>query len=140
MNKIDEKHFIGLIEEIVDRYELDYGQGRCEVSFNDGVGYLIVEAPLHSIVAVSLNPIVSYIVEHDLDATPENDEFISGHIKRAIADCLNDFSANEELREYRDEISVSPDGRGMPANSVRAILANSEEFFKETAYRLRRDA
>lgn len=140
MNKIDEKHFIGLIEEIVEQYELDYGHGRFDVSFNDGAGYLVVEAPLHSVVAVSLSSIISYVVEHELDSTPENDAFISRRIKLAVADCLEDFSANEELHEYRDEISVGPSGRGMPANSLRAVLTDCEDFFKETAYKLRQDS
>ena len=137
---MDEKHFTDLVEKIIDHYELDYGHGRFEVNFADGTSYLVVEAPRHSTITMSLNPIVSYIVEHKLDATPENDKLISGNIKRAIAEILEDYSADEELDYYRDEISISPEGHGMPANFFKVILADCEDFFKETAHNLRQDS
>ena len=133
---MDKKHFIDLIDDIVDEYELNWGNGEYDVDFESKTGYLIVESPWHSTRYVDLDPIVSYIVEHKLDATPDNDKLILGNIKRAIAESVEDFSADEEFDELYDP--SNPHKTFSPSEFIK-ILQDAETFFKETAYKLRHE-
>ena len=138
-SEMDEKHLIDLIDDITDEYEFNWNNGEYDIDFESQTGYLIVESPWHSTRYVDLDPIVSYIVEHKLDATPENDKLISGNIKRAIADCLEDYSADEEFDELYEPVTSNPNNHFTPSEFLR-ILQNSEDFFKDVADKLRHAA
>lgn len=97
-----EKHLIDLINRVVDQYELDHGNGYVDVDFDYKIGSLIVESPHHSFVDVNLNPLVRYIVNYELEPTPENDKFVLGNIKRLTIKGLEDFSTDDNLNDFYD--------------------------------------
>lgn len=133
---MDKKHFIDLIDDIVDEYELNWCNGEYDIDFESKTGYLMVEAPNNSTRYVDIDPIVSYIVEHRLENTPDNDKLILGNIKRAIAESVENFSADEEFDELYDP--SNPYKTFSPSEFIK-ILQDAETFFKETAYKLRHE-
>ena len=136
---MDKKHFIDLIDDIIDEYELDWGNGEVDIDFETETGYLTVEAPGHAVVGVFLNPIVAYVVKQKNKNNSDTDEFISGHIKKAIAEHIEDFSADDEFNEIGYEVTSNPNNHFTPSEFFRT-LQDSEEFFTETARKLRQDA
>ena len=135
---MDKKHFIDLIDDITDEYELDWGNGEVDIDFETETGYLTVEAPGHAVVGVFLNPIVAYVVKQKNKNNSDTDEFISGHIKKAIAEHIEDFSADEEFNEIGYEVTSNPNNHFTPSEFFR-MLQDDETFFKEMACKLRHE-
>ena len=135
---MDKKHFIDLIDDIVDEYELDWGNRDVDIDFDTETGYVLVEAPHHATIYVDLDPIIAYIVKHKFEDNSDTDEFISAHIKKAIAEHIEDFSADEEFNEIGCEVTSNPNNHFTPSEFLR-MLQDDEEFFTETARKLRQD-
>ena len=133
---MDKKHFIDLIDDIIDEYELNWNHREYDVDFESKTGYLVVEAPNNSTRYVDIDPIVSYIVEHRLENTLDNDKLILGNIKRAIAESVENFSADEEFDELYDP--SNPYKTFSPSEFIK-ILQDDETFFKEMASKLRHE-
>lgn len=133
---MDKKHFIDLIDDIFEEYELNWSHREYDVDFESKTGYLVVEAPNNSTRYVDIDLIVSYIVEHRLENTPDNDKLILGNIKRVIAENIEDFSADEEFDELYDP--SNPHKTFSPSEFIK-ILQDDETFFKEMAYKLRHE-
>lgn len=105
MNKIDEKQFIWLVDTVAGEFELDYGKGETDVNFAARTGRLVVDSPHHTmIISITLDPIVSYVIEHNLDATPENEKFVLANIERALIERVLRFMKSDGYKEFDEEV------------------------------------
>ena len=117
-----------LAQSVINRYWLDYNNAGVELFENDVLA-MLVEAPNHATVEVTV----------DLsDWVLEDKKMIKKIILRAVADEIRTFNADDEF----DELWSIEFGRrnGFRASEFIQMLQEDEEYFKEHAVRMYREA
>lgn len=116
-----------LAREIINYYWLDYNNAETELQ--EEILYMTVEAPNHATVEVSI----------DLsDWVLEDKKMVKKIILRAVAEKIRTFNADDEFDElWSDEFGKH---NGFRPSEFIHMLQEDEEYFRELAIRMYRDA
>ena len=126
--------FIDLINDSILPYNAEWG-GHIDLfnfDFENKTGFLVVSSYYYSKVKVPLDSILSYIVDHHLEDTLDNEQLIVGNLERLIAKTVETFSADEEFNKLYDEFVLDPNHH-LTSTEFLKYLQYGEECFKDLA-------
>ena len=134
----DYRYISDIAYNLIDQYELDWGTGNAYLDATHQSGFIVVEAPHHSTIAVNVSEPIIYMVERKLNDTPENRKFLSGKIKQALIEDMQAFSVEDELECYAEDPSTITCEHSNDSE-LRKFLVEDKDFFQEIAYRMKEE-
>lgn len=134
MEKIDEfiklrKQIEGVLNDFINKYELDYGNGYVTVENNDAE--LVVEAPNNATCHIYFYEEIETLKEiYNANDNNISDDEILNTILPEIKASLYEFDADNEFCDI-----WSPNFQYLPSKFIQ-MLQEDEEYFKEVAGRI----